>query len=640
MKKQDLKILMLEDEEFDAELNKAQLLLLDEYNCIVDWVVDRKSYLEALENTKYDIVLSDYNLPQYNGLEALNDLKSKKLIVPFIFVTGTIDEETAAGTIKAGAWDYVVKDRLFRLPLAIRSTLQLREERVNTVIAEAKNLQLSMAVEQSPVLVVITDTHYKIEYVNTKFTEVTGFTAEEAIGKDTFMLIPDEKRNYYFEILDNELKKAKSWQGEVQSLKKDKTLFWEHMSISPLINESGETTNYIAVMEDTTKRKKMEEEIIQALDHAERSDKLKEAFLQNLSHEIRTPLNAIIGFSDLLSTNKDKGDKVIDDYTNIIINSSNKLLSIVTDVLTIASIQTGQESVVSQVVDINSVFDRLNKLYMTMISKKKLNFIVKKAIPNGSFYIKTDETKLDQILTNLLNNAIKFTHAGYIELGYEFVNGEKSSLRFYVKDTGIGVPKESHEIIFERFRQAGPSISSNYGGTGLGLSISQSFAKMLGGYISVYSELNQGSVFSLFLHDIVQENFNHLKKSNVSSLDAAPFELLIAEDEINNYLLIEAILSDTNLKLHHVENGLEAFDFCKENPSVSMVLMDIKMPVMDGVSAFKEIKKIRPSLPIIAQTAYALEQEKQEFLNLGFNDYIAKPILRDELLKKIKDLLP
>src|SRR6266542_371398 len=183
MDKRDLHILMLEDDPMDAELNRAQLLLLDEYNCIVEWVLDRESYLKGLKNCP-DLILSDFSLPQYNGLEALKDLKEQSLIIPFIFVTGTINEETAVDTIKAGAWDYVVKDRLFRLPLAIRNVLKLKEERINTNKVEQLNRKLSMAVEQSPVHIIITNIQGKIEYINTRFTEVTGFTQDEVIGKD------------------------------------------------------------------------------------------------------------------------------------------------------------------------------------------------------------------------------------------------------------------------------------------------------------------------------------------------------------------------------------------------------------------------------------------------------------------------
>ncbi|BDX39500.1 hypothetical protein CYCD_28550 [Tenuifilaceae bacterium CYCD] len=204
---------MLEDDPLDAELNKAQLLLLEEYNCIVKWVTNRQDYLKVIASSSPDIVLSDFNIPQYNGINALNDLKQKKPLTPFIFVTGAIDEETAAETIKAGAWDYVVKDRLFRLPLAIRGALQLKEERINTFRAEEKNRQLSKAIEQSPVHIIICDKESNIEYVNKKFTEVTGYSSEEIIGKKIDALIPDHLKIEYYNSLSNINISNNGWNG-------------------------------------------------------------------------------------------------------------------------------------------------------------------------------------------------------------------------------------------------------------------------------------------------------------------------------------------------------------------------------------------------------------------------------------------
>jgi PAS domain S-box-containing protein len=636
MIKTDLKILMLEDIELDAELNKVQLLLLEEYNCIVDWVADKASYLESIKSKKYDIILSDYNLPQYNGLEALTDLKATGQLVPFIFVTGTIDEETAAGTIKAGAWDYVVKDRLFRLPLAIRSALQLHEEKKISAKAEKQNQKLLMAIEQSPSHIIINDISGTIEYVNTRFIEVTGYDSEEVIGKKITDFFPEILNNEHSENIYENLKKGTSWKGEILSKKKDGTIFWENLSVSPLRDDDNTITHFVAVKEDITQRKLMEQELISALDRAEQSDKLKNAFLQNLSHEIRTPLNAIVGFSELLNSDPEKSKNEIEEFTNIISKSSHKLLSIVSDVLTMSSIQTGHESINFKLIDINKLFEKLYKIYLPIANRKKIDFIISNDLIGNPIYIRTDETKLDQILTNLVNNAIKFTASGKVELKY-LIKGEY--IEFYVKDTGIGISKESQAIIFERFRQAEKSISVSYGGTGLGLSISKSFAQMLGGTISVESELNCGSVFCLKLpYKPLEQQFNEISQPKIELISSS-LNILIAEDEINNYFLLETLLGGENTTLFHAKNGLEAIEICKNNPSINLVLMDIKMPVMDGIKAFEGIRKIRPFLAIIAQTAYALEQEKQYFINLGFNDYIAKPIIKENLFEKINHVI-
>jgi PAS domain S-box-containing protein len=629
--KKNLHVLMLEDDPLDADLNKVQLLLLDEYNCIVQWVVDRESYLKALE-TDPDIILSDYSLPQYNGLEALKDLKERNPIIPFVFVTGTINEETAVDTIKAGAWDYVVKDRLFRLPLAIRNVLKLKEEKINTLKAEELNRKLSMAVEQSPVHIIIININGKIEYVNTRFTEVTGYLPEEVIGMDPRIFIPGNYNDENIGTFWENLTTGQSWRGETIGHKKDGTVFWEYNSISPLKDENGDITHIIVVKEDISQRKHMEQELIAALDRAERSDKLKEVFLQNLSHEIRTPMNAIVGFAGLLNEPNIPADQQ-KEFKSIILNSSNQLLSIVSDILTVSRIQTGQEEVVIRPAVLNDIMENLYVVFRPIMQAKNLSFNVHKNIENP--IILTDDTKLIQILTNLLSNAVKFTHTGSVDLNYT-ISGE--NLIFTVKDTGIGIAKEFHEFIFERFRQANTLISTNYGGTGLGLAISKSFAEMLGGSVKVDSALGKGSTFSLIIPFKRGQLIKREAGVDHNVLQIRDVTILIAEDEEYNYQLLKAYLADKFVLLY-ARNGKEAIEICKEHPEIALILMDIKMPAINGQVALSEIRKFRPQLPCIAQTAYALVHERQQFLNYGFNDYIAKPIKKEELMEKVQQLL-
>ncbi|MFT3737895.1 MAG: ATP-binding protein [Breznakibacter sp.] len=489
--KADLYVLMLEDDPLDAELNKAQLRLLDDYNCHITLVTDKASYLHALGARVPDIVLSDYDLPQYSGLDALRDLRERELLVPFIFVTGAMNEETAAETIKAGAWDYVVKDRLLRLPLAIRGALQLKGEKLNTQYSEEKNLILSSALAQSPVHVIISNTNGQIEYVNQSFCDVTGFSGEEVLGRDPQTLAASSYGDAFWTALWQQLQSGQTWRGEMESLKKDGTLFWESVNISPLKNPAGKITHFISIREDITHRKKIEQQLAEARDRAERSDKLKEAFLQNLSHEIRTPMNAIVGFSGLL-TEPGLDNVTKSEYAKIVQNSCSQLLAIVTDILTIARIQTGQERIISRPVFVNEMLDNLVAMLKPKAREKKLDLILHRIPDNPMPVIITDETKLSQVLTNLLQNALKFTIQGSVEIGYKIEDGR---IEFFVKDSGIGISKEALCVIFERFRQADPSVSVEFGGTGLGLSISKSYATMLGGDIRVESEPGKGSVF-------------------------------------------------------------------------------------------------------------------------------------------------
>jgi len=622
--KTDLKILMLEDDPLDAELNREYLRLLEEYNCIVNWVTDKASYLHSLQSDTPDIILSDYNIPGYNGLEALNDLNARGIIVPFIVVTGTIDEETAAGTIKAGAWDYVVKDRLFRLPLAIRSALMLKEQKINAAISEAKIRQLSLAIEQSPVHVVISNTSHVIEYVNSRFTEVTGFSVSDVIGQNVAILFPKETRQEYYSDYLEQLGEKGVWRAEVLALRKDGSHFWENVSVAPIRNEDGQPTHYVAIKEDITSRKQMEQALIEARDSAERSDRLKDAFLQNLSHEIRTPLNAIVGFSELLSLREISAEEQ-KEYISIILGSSNQLLSIVNDVLTAARIQTGQEVVAIRELDVNAMLDNLYGIFQPLARSKALELLLVR--PEMPVRALTDETKVTQVISNLLNNALKFTHKGRIEFGYA-ISGQ--AIEFFVRDTGIGIAPEHHEIIFDRFRQVDVSNSRSYGGTGLGLSISKAFADMLKGSIRLESEIDKGSTFYFSIPYILPEA-NAYNINPPMPHAPAGLKILVAEDELYNYMLIQAYLEGMGIALLHASNGIEAIEMCKATPDLSMVLMDIKMPRMDGIAALSEIRKFNPHVPVIAQTAFALESERQYLLEKGFDDYLAKPIKIDEL---------
>lgn len=632
MNKTSLHILMLEDEPFDVDLNKNQLLLMEDFDCTVDWVMDKESFLTAINTKEYDIVLSDYNLPNYSGLDALNDLKMLNPLIPFIFVTGAIEEETAAHTIKAGAWDYVVKDRLFRLPVVIRNALKIKEEKIISVKAEEKVQRLLKAIEQTSSQIMVTEKDGKIEYVNKKFLETTGYSLDEIIGKDTTFISPTNNQYGINELTIEKIKRGEIFKGEVLSKRKDNTTYWEFISITPIKNTNNEITNFVAVKEDITERKEIENKLIKALNRAEQSDRLKDAFLENLSHEIRTPMNAIVGFSELLTNQLKPTQESNRNYTSIILTHSYQLLSIVDDILTISLIQTGNENLSLKQISVNELIDSISNDYKQKISDKKLKFKVTKEPIDTGVSLQTDETKLTQILSNLLNNSIKFTHNGYIEFGYQI---ETDAVKFFVKDTGIGIPEESKEIIFERFVQANSTIKINYGGTGLGLAIARSFAQMLGGKLWVESELDKGSEFFLLLPVNVKENAELKTKQVVISQHDRQLNILVAEDEVDNFVLIKEMFSNYNFKFVHVTNGKDAIECVKNDSSFNLILMDIKMPIMDGKQAFIEIRKMNSKIPIIALTAYALQYEKKMFIEMGFNDYLSKPFRFDELLTKI-----
>ena len=372
-------------------------------------------------------------------------------------------------------------------------------------------------------------------------------------------------------------------------------------------------------------RKKTEHNLREALTKAEESDRLKTAFLNNMSHEIRTPLNGILGFTSLL----DDPDTSPEDqkyFYRIINQNGDQLLSIINDIISIATIESGQEKVREAFTNVNEMLNMLYDQFRLQGVGKELLLNYRTFIRNEDSIVKTDETKLRQILTNLIGNALKFTEQGMVEFGCSL---EGNMLKFFVTDSGIGIPAEMHEVIFDRFRQANANPRKEYGGNGLGLAISKAYVELLGGSIWLESSPGKGTTFwfTIPYNHLLSPSINKTYKDMpVSDLSGAGKTLLVAEDVYANFQLLEAILKKMNFRIIHVENGVEAINACRNHPEIDLVLMDVKMPEMDGYEATGLIKKLRPGLPVIAVTAYALSGDKEKALKAGCDDYISKPV--------------
>jgi PAS domain S-box-containing protein len=379
---------------------------------------------------------------------------------------------------------------------------------------------------------------------------------------------------------------------------------------------------------------KINEELNEAKLNAEESYRLKSAFLANMSHEIRTPMNGIIGFSELLKSPKLPEEKR-EYYAGIVIDSSKQLLTIVNDILDISQIETGKVSLVYEDVVINDLINNLFAFFEPQSTSKEIKLLSHKPLSNSLSTIRTDKTRLRQVLTNLLNNAIKFTSEGHIKFGYKVIDGY---IEFFVEDTGIGIPEDLYEKVFEPFRQAELEISNQYGGTGLGLTISRKLVELLGGKIWLESQWGKGSVFYFTLpHNPNSSSVkNNEKQEKMISNNFFNMVVLVVEDDDVNYLFLETVLSKNKIKILRAFNGVEAVEICNNNPDIKLVLMDIKLPFMNGYEATKKIKKHNPDLPIIAQTAYAMYEDRNKALEAGCDEYISKPILTSELLKLIK----
>lgn len=375
---------------------------------------------------------------------------------------------------------------------------------------------------------------------------------------------------------------------------------------------------------------KMNSDLMLAKEKAEESDRLKTAFLHNISHEIRTPLNAIIGFSSILARDKLTVDKK-NEFANIIYKSNDQLLSIISSIIALASLESGQEKCSIKETDINQLLLDVYEQFMVSEIKKDIQFSYHADLPDEEALISTDPVKLMQIIINLVGNALKFTSKGYVKFGYTL---RSDMLEFYVEDSGIGIPENMHEAVFERFRQVDNSATRHFGGTGLGLAISRGYARLIEGIITVSSMPEKGSRFILKIpYNPVtkmskQEKHTDIPEKNIHLKGI----VLIAEDEHVNYLLLSEILSGYELEIYHARNGLEAVSFCSGKITPDLILMDMKMPVMDGIEATNKIKQLKPDLPIIALTAYTSDQDRKRFFDAGCDDFIEKPFHRDRLI--------
>ncbi|OFY49530.1 MAG: hypothetical protein A2W85_06750 [Bacteroidetes bacterium GWF2_41_31] len=676
--------------------------------------------------------------------------------------------------------------------------------------AEISHLKLSRAVEQSPVSIIITDDKGIIEYANQKVEELTGYQLEELIGKNLSIFSSGEKSSYEFEQPWKTIESGAEWRGELHNRKKNGELFWEQAFISPIVNENGVTTHFLAVKEDITerkrtqqiqqviyqisnavvisenleglikliqeelstiidttnfylalyepdtdtislpfiadeydhfkshpakntitnyviktkksllanldkirelessgdighygtdsliwlgvplevgnevigvlavqsytnqnafteadqkmlefisgqvsmaiRRKKIEEDLKLALTKAEESDRLKSAFLANISHEIRTPMNGILGFSTLLRESGLTGD-LQQEYISIIEKSGERMLNTINDLMDISKIEAGQMDMLVSEVNMNDRINNMHHFFKPRCDEKGIQFLVRNNLSPDQFKINSDRKKIDAILSNLILNAIKFTHHGSIELGCSLESTvytihesyihstHESYVQCYVKDTGIGIPLDRQHAIFDRFVHADIEDRAVYEGTGLGLSLSKAYVEMLGGTIWVESTPGVGSTFFFTIPGSVEattaKNTEEVKVSDISTEPFKKLNILIAEDDRNSELFLTIALEMWTKQLFIARTGLDALKLVRNHPDIDLILMDIRMPDIDGYEATKRIREFNSGVVIIAQTAHGLSGDREKAIEAGCNDYISKPINRIRLLEVI-----
>lgn len=405
----------------------------------------------------------------------------------------------------------------------------------------------------------------------------------------------------------------------------------------PIKDERGVITMVMGIFKDVSDLMKIENELKEARDRAKESDRLKTSFLANMSHEIRTPMNGILGFANLLR-DPELSEEKRDLYLKHIDHSSQQLLNIIDDIIDISKIESEQLKISNKPVRINGILDEIYSSFFHRIrgdapGEKKVAFNLEKGNASKDFTIVTDDFRLSQVFNNLIGNAIKFTPEGQINFGYNLK--QNRYIEFFVSDTGIGIPNNKIRLIFDRFGQVNQESSQQPSGTGLGLPISKSLVDLMGGEMWVESVVGEGSCFYFTLPLVVEEPVEDtwVMISN-KSYNWSGKNILVAEDEELNWFFIREMLRQTGAIIHRARNGHEVVELTRDLVP-DAILMDIKMPEMSGIEAARKIRTFNDQVPIIAQTAFVMAEEKEESLLAGCNHFVTKPLDRTTIMELI-----
>jgi hypothetical protein len=762
--KNKIKILHVDDNSLDRQLVKDALCKEHDAYELIE-ADSREKFEKHLAENDFDLILSDFNILGFDGLQVLKIVQEKDPSIPVIIVTGTGSEEIAIQAMKMGASDYVIKsakhiqglaptiehvlenkrlqnennetlealkinEKKYRLlfesnphPMWVYELESLRFLEANqaaivkygysrkeflsmnlkdirppedieilleniragadefsfsgewrhknrngdiflveiishSIKYNEKNARLVLvnditerkktedklklyirAIEQSSVSLNITDSQGDIIYVNSGFTALSGYSSAEVIGRNPRFLKSGIHSNDFYRELWDTLLAGKNWTGELCNQNKEGNLYWVQATISPVVDSKGKITHFVAIKEDITEKKKMVEYLITAKEKAEESDRLKSAFLANMSHEIRTPMNGILGFTELL-LEPDLSSGQREQFIEIVHKSGQRMLNTVTDIIEMSKIEAGIVNISFKVTDVNSKLEELVTFFKQEASQKGLKLSLKKVLSEQDKNLLADTNMLNSIISNLIKNAIKYTNSGFIEVG---CSKKDDFIEFYIKDTGIGIPEDRIEAIFERFIQADIADTRAFQGSGLGLTISKSYVEMLGGKIWVESREGEGSTFYFTLPSgkIMEEEISGQGERFLYSANGktkatfSGLKILIAEDEDLSYIYISSILKDYCREILKAQTGIETVELCKNNPDIDLVLMDIKMPDMNGYAATGKIREFNKEVIIIAQTAFALSGDREKAIGAGCNDYITKPTKKEVLIKLI-----
>lgn len=488
----------------------------------------------------------------------------------------------------------------------------------------------------SPVGIFLTDAKGKTVFVNPKWSEITGLELEDALGFGWHRALHPKDKPQLLKNWSDASKNRKASYAEYRFVQPNGDVKWVIGQAVPDYNPSGEIVGYVGTITDITELKSYENKLKILKNKAEESDNLKSAFLANMSHEIRTPMNGILGFTELLKDSNITSEEKRE-YIELIELSGLRMMEIINNIVDISKIESGAVELINK------------KTHIYVVCRDLHNFFENEAISNGlkltlnlpqetsELFIKIDRNKTISILTNLIKNAIKYSDHGVIEFGYLILtNNSQTEVEFFVKDTGIGIPLDRQEAIFERFVQADISDKSAKQGAGLGLAIVKAYVELMSGEISLISKENEGSEFKIKIPIEIIHDDDMSKQTLPEECELKKnLKVLIAEDDLNSFLVYSVYAKNADWDIIHVTTGVEAVEIARKNPDLDLILMDIKMPLMDGYMATKLIREFLPNIIIIAQSAFAYDVTKNNL----FDKYITKPIDRKTFVSVIQELI-
>lgn len=607
----------------------------DEKDNIIEWTAEKSLTGHVIKSKKSLLLYKDdiLQLAEKGTIKLLGERAEVWIGVPLII------DGKAIGAIVIQ--NYENRSALNRHCMEI---LEMIANQISLYLEKKKSDEiankLKKGIEQNPISVVITDYDGNIEYVNPQFSKTTGYTSDEVIGWNPNILKSGEHNDEFYKTLWETIKSGKDWVGEFHNKKKNEELYWENAIISPIINEEGKITHFIAVNEDITEKKKILQELTVAKEKAEEMNKIKSVFFANMSHELRTPLNGILGFSELLQEEL-ASTPALREMAETINKSGNRLLDTLNMILNLSKLEAEMIELNFKRINIVSSINETLRLYTPIAQKRnlELRFITS----SDNIYCLLDENLFNSISNNLINNAIKYTKEGSVTVELKTDN-DFAILK--ITDTGIGIPRNKQNLIWEAFRQVSEGVNRSFEGTGLGLTIVKKYVELMKGEITLESDENKGSSFSVKFplmksssagKEPVDKNKKTLTNAEESKDNISKTKILFVDDDRDARNLVKAFTAKSYL-IDFAETSEEALSKVKEK-KYDIILMDINLRGgADGIEIMHDIRKINEyqNTQIIAVTAFAMNNDREEFLEQGFDDYLSKPFGKNKLIEIIK----